>query len=57
MLDFLKKPNAQEPFIETTFECRRGDLIIRGTEYRPKGEDLPVAIVSHGFMALAENTT
>ena len=57
MLDFLKKPNAQEPFIETTFECRRGDLIIRGTEYRPEGENLPVAIVSHGFMALAGNTT
>ena len=23
----------------------------RGTEYRPEGEKLPIAIVSHGFMA------
>ena len=51
MLDFLKKPKVQEPFTETTFECKRGDLAIRGTEYRPEGENLPVAIVSHGFMA------
>ena len=51
MMDFLKKPKAQEPFTETTFECKRGDLTIRGTEYRPEGENLPVAIVSHGFMA------
>ena len=47
----MKKRKAQEPFDETTFECRRGDLTIRGTEYRPKGENLPVAIVCHGFMA------
>ena len=47
----MKKRKAQEPFVETTFECRRGDLTIRGTEYRPEGDDLPVAIVSHGFMA------
>jgi len=51
MMDFLKKTKAQEPFTETTFECKRGDLTIRGTEYRPEGENLPVAIVSHGFMA------
>ena len=51
MLDFLKKPKVQEPFTETTFECKRGDLTIRGTEYRPEGENLPVAIVCHGFMA------
>ena len=51
MMDFLRKPKAEEPFTETTFECKRGDLTIRGTEYRPEGENLPVAIVSHGFMA------
>ena len=33
------------------FECKRNDLTIRGTEYRPVGEKLPAAIVSHGFMA------
>ena len=47
----MKKSKAQELFAETTFECKRGDLIIRGTEYRPAGENLPAAIVSHGFMA------
>ena len=51
ILTFLKKSKVQEPFTETTFECKRGDLTIRGTEYRPEGENLPVAIVSHGFMA------
>lgn len=29
----------------------RGDLTIRGTEYRPNGEKLLIAIVCHGFMA------
>ena len=33
----MKKRKAQEPFAETTFECRRGDLTIRGTEYKPEG--------------------
>lgn len=37
--------------MESTFECRRGNLTVRGTEYRPAGENLPVAIVSHGIMA------
>lgn len=36
---------------KSTFECRRGSLTIRGTEYRPDGENLPIAIVCHGFMA------
>ena len=36
---------------ETPFACRREGLTIRGTEYRPAGEDLPVAIVCHGVMA------
>ncbi len=51
MMDFLKKPKTEEPFTETTFACKRGDLTIQGTEYRPEGENPPVAIVSHGFMA------
>ena len=33
------------------FACKRGSLTIRGTEYRPAGSDLPIAIVCHGFMA------
>lgn len=51
IMELLRKPKAQEPYTETTFECKRDDLTIRGTEYRPEGEDLPVAIVCHGFMA------
>lgn len=49
-LQFTKHKKA-EPFAISTFECKRGDLTIRGTEYRPEGERLPVAIVCHGFMA------
>lgn len=33
------------------FECTRGGLTIRGQEYRGEGENLPVCVVSHGFMA------
>ena len=51
LFDFFKKPKVNEPFTETAFSCRRDDLTIRGTEFRPEGADLPVAIVSHGFMA------
>ena len=47
----LKKQKTQEPFAETAFECKRGNFTIRGTEYRPIGDHLPIAIVSHGFMA------
>lgn len=36
---------------ESLFECNRGALTIRGTEYRPEGSTLPAAIVSHGIMA------
>ncbi len=35
----------------TAFECKRGRLTIRGTQYLPAGTKLPIAIVSHGFMA------
>ena len=51
MVSFLKKNNTVEPFTESVFECKRGSLTIQGTEYRPAGDNLPVAIVSHGFMA------
>lgn len=51
MFSFLKKNNTVEPFTESVFECKRGILTIQGTEYRPAGDNLPVAIVSHGFMA------
>lgn len=38
----------------TTFSCERDGLTIRGTEYKPQGENLPIAIVSHGFMAFQD---
>ncbi len=42
----------QKPSIcSSEFHCVRGGLTIRGTCYRPEGDRLPIAIVSHGFMA------
>ena len=49
MLHFFKKKTTS--YTVTTFECQRDELTIRGTEYRPTGDNLPVAIVCHGFMA------
>lgn len=49
MFDRLRK--KEQSYCVTPFECRRGDLTIRGTQYRPAGDNLPVAIVCHGFMA------
>ncbi len=37
--------------IKTKFSCMCDNLTIRGLEFRPQGENLPIAIVSHGFMA------
>ena len=54
LFGFLKKQSPAEPFAETTFECCRDGLTIRGTEYRPEGDNLPVAIVCHGFMAFQD---
>lgn len=51
----LKKGQSLNTFTERTFECVRDDLTIRGTEYRPAGDVLPVAIVSHGFMATQDS--
>lgn len=48
---------TNEEYVEiskTSFECSRDGLTIRGTEYRPDGENLPIAVVSHGFMANSE---
>jgi len=54
LFDIFRKKKAPEPFTERSFSCTREGLTIRGTEYRPAGENLPVAIVSHGFMANQE---
>ena len=39
---------------ESPFSCQREGLTIRGTEFRPAGDQLPIAIVSHGFMGTEE---
>ena len=52
---FNKNKNCS--YLETEFSCKRDGLTIRGTEYRPlspQGEKLPIAIVSHGFMAFQD---
>ncbi|MCD8307534.1 MAG: alpha/beta hydrolase [Clostridia bacterium] len=33
------------------FSCTRDGMTIRGLCFRPEGENLPIAIISHGFMA------
>ena len=49
MFGLSKKTN---PAVQKSlFSCQRQGLTIRGTEYRPQGKALPIAIVSHGFMA------
>lgn len=54
MLNLFKKKVQNADISENFFECQRDGLTIRGTEYRPKGENLPIAIVSHGFMAFQD---
>lgn len=48
---FFKENKLMEGITESTFTCKREALRIRGTQYRPRGEKLPIAIVCHGFMA------
>lgn len=53
----LKNRIKQAGITESTFECERDGLKIRGTEYRPasaEGDKLPAAIVCHGFMAFQD---
>jgi len=57
ILSFIfRKKSAPLPGVtESQFSCVRDGLTIRGTEFRPEGTDLPIAIVSHGFMATQES--
>ena len=48
----FNKANAK--VIKSDFACQRDNLTIRGTEYRPKGNCLPIAVVCHGFMAFQD---
>ena len=48
------KPKLKEGITQSVFMCKRDGLTIRGTEYRPQGENLPIAIVCHGFMAFQD---
>ena len=45
---------ATAKVIKSDFACQRDNLTIRGTEYRPKGNCLPIAVVCHGFMAFQD---
>lgn len=36
--------------VKRKFSCKHDNLIIRGIEYRPNGDNLPIVIISHGFM-------
>ncbi len=36
---------------ESTFEIKRNGFVIKGTELRPDGENLPMAIICHGFLS------
>ncbi len=47
MFGFNKKKSIQK----SKFSCIRDGLTIRGTEYKPKGTNLPTAIICHSFMA------
>ncbi len=37
--------------LKRKFQINSSGAAIRGIEYRPEGENLPIAIVSHGFLA------
>lgn len=46
----IKRNAAKRNYQTAKFSCQRGGLMIRGVEYRPQGDNLPVAIISHAFM-------
>ena len=46
---FGKKKNTDNQIKGSAFSCQKGNLIIRGTEFKPRGKNLPIAIVSHGL--------
>ena len=51
----ISKKRLKEAHIQaSTFSCTRNNLTIRGTQYRPQGSNLPIAIVCHGFMAFQD---
>lgn len=52
MFQFINQ--KKHKILESRFTCQRDSLVIRGTEYRVQGENLPIAIVSHGFMAFQD---
>ena len=41
----FKKPVLSDGITESTFECKRDGLTIRGTIYRPKGYHLPAVLL------------
>ena len=47
----LGKVKVPEGITESTFTCTREGLAIGGKVFRKEGENMPIAIVCHGFMA------
>lgn len=43
--------SRKDTFQKKSFACQRDGLTLRGMEYRPQGNNLPIALVCHGFMA------
>ena len=43
---FWEKKNAKRKLTKSLFECQRNGLTIRGTEYRPEGENLSSTLYS-----------
>ncbi len=54
MIKYFDKQENKVNIKEAIFSCRREDIVLRGTEYRPEGDNLPIAIVCHGFMAFQD---
>jgi len=46
---------AKTSIVGSEFACTRGGSTIRGTEFRPEGANLPIAIINHGFTQNQKN--
>lgn len=51
---FRKHDTNASGIRKSEFSCKRDGLTLRGTEYQPAGDHLPIAVVCHGFMAFQD---
>lgn len=56
-MSIFRKKTISDSIVVTDFSCCREGLTLRGREYRPAGDDLPAAIICHGFMANQSTVT